>query len=313
MRVAFNTFPDSLVSQLRGLNAQQARLQNQAATGRRITNLEDDPAAMRRVLQAQAQGSQYAQHRQNITSLQQRATSVYSSVDGLRRNSTRARDIATLADGTKSQKELSTYASEINQLLEQSLQTANAKGQGSYLFGGTASGQAPFVATRDPNGRISSISYQGNESAAAVEIGPGVTVSVDMPGGNSGAGSLPGLISDAANGADFFNHLISLRDHLLSGDVSAIAGTDRAALAKDEDNLILHAGTNALLQKQLEDADSIASAQTASLQQAVSQDADADLATTLSRLSATQTAYQAALQSGASLLNRGQSLLDYLR
>ena len=54
MRVTANIFPDSLVNQLAKLTIRQNRLQNQVATGQRIELPEDDPSAMRRVLDLQA-------------------------------------------------------------------------------------------------------------------------------------------------------------------------------------------------------------------------------------------------------------------
>ena len=110
MRIAFNTFPDSVKSQLATLSAQQNHLQNQVATGKRISQLDDDPAAMRRVLDWQTQGSQVSQYRKNIASLQTEATSSYSAMSGLQTISARAGEIATLADGTRSAQELNTLS-----------------------------------------------------------------------------------------------------------------------------------------------------------------------------------------------------------
>lgn len=50
MRVTFNTFPNGLIDQLTQLTTRQSSYQLQAATGQRIVNAEDDPAAVRRVL-----------------------------------------------------------------------------------------------------------------------------------------------------------------------------------------------------------------------------------------------------------------------
>jgi flagellar hook-associated protein 3 FlgL len=313
MRVAFSTFPNSLVRQLATLTSQQARLQNQAATGRRISQLEDDPAAMRRVLTLQTQDSQLAQYRQNIATLQGRTAAAFAAVQGLEKLSTRAGEVASLADGTRSTKDLQVFAIEVNHLIEQGVQTLNTRYQDDYLFGGTKTSQPPFRLVTDAAGTITGVSYQGNAEAASVEIGDGYAVSTQIPGANTSGSGPGGLVTDSRNGADFFNHLIALRDHLLAGDVSAIAATDRAALAKDEDNITLQAGTIGFMRSQLAAADTLASSQSASIKELISQDADADLAQVLTRLGVAQTAYQAALQSGASLMNRGQSLMDYLR
>ena len=313
MRVTFNSFPTSLTSQLATLTAQTNRLQNQAATGKRISQLEDDPAAMRQVLDLQTQDSQIAQYRKNIAALQTQATSSYNAMSGLNKISTRAGELATLADGTRSPQELSTYAAEVTQLIQQGVQSMNSTGQGGYLFGGTQTTQPPFVAATDANGNVTSVTYQGNESVPDAEIAAGATVAVQMPGANTSGSGPGGVITDTRSGADFFNHLISLQNHLLAGNTTAVASVDHPALAKDEDNITSQIANNGLIQSHLSTADSLASTQSLSVKQMVSQASDADLTETLTQLSATQTAYQAALQSGAKLLSSNMTLLNYLQ
>ena len=313
MRVSFNTFPNSLTSQLATLSAQQNRLQNQAATGKRISQLQDDPATMRQVLDLQAQDSQIAQYRKNIASLQGQATSSYTAISGLQTVSTRAGEIATLADGTKSPQELGVYATQVTQLIQQGVQLMNSTWQGNHLFGGTQSTQPPFVATTDANGNVTGVTYQGNDSVPAAEIAAGATVSVQVPGANTSGSGPAGLITDTRSGADLFNHLIALQNHLLAGNTTAISSQDQPALAKDEDNITSQIANNGLIQSHLATADSLAATQSLSVKQTVSQISDADLAQTLTALSATQTAYQAALQSGAKLLSPNMTLLNYLQ
>jgi flagellar hook-associated protein 3 FlgL len=120
-----------------------------------------------------------------------------------------------------------------------------------------------------------------------------------------------GLIADDRVGADFINHLIDLQNHLLSNDVASIKATDADALSRDEDNFLYHVGNNGAIQSRLEASLSTSSQRMDTLEQLVSKEADADLTETIVRLTQTQTAYQAALQSAGRIL--GSSLLDYLR
>jgi flagellar hook-associated protein 3 FlgL len=312
MRIAFNTFPDSLKGQLATLIDQENRLQNEVATGKRISQLDDDPAAMRQVLDLQTQDSQIAQYRKNIASLQTQATSSYNAISGLQTISARAGEIATLADGTRSPQELSAYATEVNQLIQQGVQLMNSTGQSGYLFGGTQTSQPPFVATTDASGNVTSVAYQGNESVPTAEIAAGAPVAVQVPGANTTGSGPAGLITDSRSGADFFNHLIALQNHLRAGDTASISSSDTPALAKDEDNITSQIADNGLVQSHLSAADSLASTQSLSVNEMVSQKSDADLAQTLTQLSATQTSYMAVLQSGAQLLGQSQSLLTYI-
>ena len=158
---------------------------------------------------------------------------------------------------------------------------------------------------------MTSVTYQGNQTVPESEISEGVTLAAQVVGSNTSGSGPRGLITDTRLGADLFNHLISLQNHLLAGDAAAIASTDQKAFANDEENLGAHIGNNGAVQARLEAAAAIASTRADSLEIQVSKEADADLPETLVRLNQTQNAYQVALQSGARLLN--SSLLDYLR
>lgn len=158
---------------------------------------------------------------------------------------------------------------------------------------------------------MDSVTYQGNQNLPSSEIAENVLIATMTLGeNNSGSGSR-GLIADSRSGADFFNHLISLRDNLQAGDADAVSTTNLQELGKDEDNFLYHFGTVGAVQARLEAAKNVFQARAESVEGLVSQEADADLAQTLVRLNETQNAYQAALQSGGTILN--QSLLDFLR
>jgi flagellar hook-associated protein 3 FlgL len=311
MRVTANTFPNSLVDQLNQLALRQNRLQNQATTGQRIQSPEDDPAAMRRVLDLQTESKSLDQYRNNMATLGDQANTSFVSIKALKRISDRASEITVLADGTKSPAELKVYSAQITQLIQEAVQLTNSRYRGDYLFGGTKSDQPPFVSTMNASGQVTAVTYQGNSSVAESEIAPGVTLSAETPGANTSGSGPHGLITDNRTGADLFNHLISLQNNLLAGDTAAISTTDHPQLALDEENFIIHLSTNGAVQARLEASATIATMRGDSLEAFVSKEADADLAQTLVRLNETQNAYKVALQSGGSILQL--SLMDYLR
>lgn len=311
MRVSSRSFYHQFSDQVRTLSNRQNRLQSQAATGQRIQTAEEDPAAMRRILDLQAEASRVQQHQKNIDGLKEKVSVSYDALRGLKTISDRVTELAALADGTKSPDDLKLYATEVGQLLEQATTLVNSRYNGEYLFAGTRSDQAPFQIQKDAEGRITDVTYQGNTDAPSVEVAEGMAVSVLVPGENTSGNGSRGLVTDSRSGADFFRHLIRFQNHLLEGDVAAIANQDRAALAKDEENLIYQIGTNAATQSRLESAKAIASSRVAALGNLISREGNADLADTLVQLNQTQTAYQAALQSGARVMQ--VSLLNYLR
>jgi flagellar hook-associated protein 3 FlgL len=310
MRVTGNTFTNNFLSQVSHLTSRQQMLQTQTATGQRITAPEDDPDAMQRVLNFKDEQLSLAQYKSNISLLKDRATSGFNVIKAVKTVSDRVGEIATLADGTRSPEELKTYASEVTALIKQAVQSMNSKQGDQYLFAGTATAQAPFTVNTDANGNVTSVTYNGNTTVTENEIASGSTIAIDVPGANSSGNGARGVIADSRTGADFFNHLISLQNHLLAGDTAAIASTDRPALRTDEENLIYHIGSNGVLQSRLEAASTAASNRIDSLETMISKDADANLTETIVQLTQTQTSYQAALQSGATLMKL--SLMNYL-
>jgi len=313
MRITSNSLAESFLGQLSSLETEQEQLQGQAASGLQFTQLSDNPTGMLDVLNLQDQSNQNAQYQQNITALQQTATSSYSALEGLQTVAQQANELATLASsGTNSSAQFTTYAAQVTQLIQQAVTLMNSQNQGQYLFGGTETNQPPFVMTTDANGNVTAVTYQGNSSVPSVEIAPGDTVSAQVPGSNTSGTGPTGVITDSRNGADFFNHLITLQNDLLAGNTSAIESTDAPALTKDEDNIALQVGTNGVIQSQLNDASSVASTKSTSLDTMMSQDDSADLAQTMTKLNQAQNSFQAALESGATFFNQENSLLYYL-
>jgi flagellar hook-associated protein 3 FlgL len=313
MRVAGTSFTDSMASQINLLAGRQYKLQNQATTGQSITAPEDDPAGMAQALGLQADQSNVAQYAQNISTLQNRSDVIANALQQLKTISDRVSELATQSSDTLSlPQELQANASETTKLIQQAVQIMNTKDGDQYLFGGTASGQPPFVATKDASGNVTGVTYQGNTSVTDHEIGQNSTISIDVPGANTSGTGARGVITDSRYGADFFNHMISLQNNLLAGNTNAIRTVDQPALSKDSDNIINQVSYNGAAQLQLEVAASAASTRKTSLNTSLTTVAGADLAETLTKLTQAQNAYQIALQSSSSIMQLRSSLLASL-
>jgi len=223
-----------------------------------------------------------------------------------------ANEIATEASsGTTSSTQLSSDAVQVASLIQQAVQLGNTQdSDGNYIFSGTATATQPFVTTTDSNGNITAVTYQGNTEAAESQISSKATVSAQVPGANTSGSGPQGLFTDSRSGADVFSHLIALQQDLTSGNTSAISSTDLPALTKDDDHLINQISGNGVMQSALTAASQMATTQSTDLTTQISGDTNADLAQTMTALDQTQTAYQAALESGSMVMKL--SLLDYL-
>jgi flagellar hook-associated protein 3 FlgL len=312
MRVAGTSYTDSMTNQINLLTGRQYKLQAQATTGQSITAPEDDPAGMAQALGLQTENSNVSQYAQNIATLQNRSTLVSNALSQLKTISDRANEIALQANGISDPVKLQANATETTQLIQQAVSVLNSKDGDQFLFGGTDSGQPPFVSTTDANGNVTGVTYQGNTSVTENEIGQNSTVTVDVPGENNSGSGARGLVSDSRYGADLFNHMISLQNDLLSGNTASINTTDATNLAKDEDNIIYQVSNNGATQTRLGVAATMATTQQSSINTAINNVAGADLSQTLTQLTQAQNAYQISLQSSASIMQLRSSLLAAL-
>jgi flagellar hook-associated protein 3 FlgL len=311
MRVASSSFTNGFLYETNQLQNTQNQLQAEASSGLKLTLPEDDPSGMANVLNLQTNASANQQYQANITDLQSQASAVSQAITGLQSLTSQASEIATSADGTTTPQELSTYATQVSNLIQQALAIANTQdSDGNYIFGGTNTGAPPFVATTDSSGNITGVTYNGNSNVIKSEISQGVTVTAQIPGENNSGSGPAGLFANSSTGADLFNHLISLQQNLQSGNTTAISSTDAPNLTKDENNVLDQISTNGVLQSRLQAASSIGTQQGNALTSQISNDTNADLATTITKLQQTQTAFQAALETGTMVMSI--SLVNYL-
>ncbi len=197
---------------------QQERAVMQLATGRRVNVPSDDPAAAAGMVNNRArsdQTDQFVRSISTITSLQQTADATLSSaVSAL----TRAINLGVQgANGTMSDADRQALAEEVRGIKTQMLSLANLSFQGSYVFAGTATQTAPFVADAlMPSG----VRYDGNQGVNEVTVGDGFNVAMNVPGSQI----------FTAPGGDVFQGLQDMINALeTNGDVGATVVEVRAA------------------------------------------------------------------------------------
>ena len=298
MRITNNTLSENIVRQIQQLGSQQAKLQTQVASGQRIFNPEDDPTAVGRVLNLESEQRQIAQYLRNADRALELSQASYSGLQQIKKVSDRASEIGTLGTGAVSADVRQAYASELNQLIEQTLQLTNTKFRNDYLFAGSNVDQTPFTATRDAQGKVVSVAYTGNDERPSIQLSENASIE-------------PGTSGPTNTGLrDFLSSMIALRDALSAGDSPAITSAQDGLIA-GEDMLVSALAEHGGLQTRIEANQSQQQDRADNLESLVAGETDADLPSTIVRLNQTQTAYQAALQSAANIMKI--SLLDYIR
>jgi flagellar hook-associated protein 3 FlgL len=298
MRVTNNTHSENMVRQIQNLATQQSKLQTQVATGQRIFQAEDDPTAVGRVLNLESEQREIAQYLTNADRALELSQATFAGLQQIKKISDRAGEIATLGAGALSPDMTRAYASELNQLLEQAVQFANTKFRNDYVFAGLAVDTPPYVVTRDAQNNITGIAYGGVGNSAAIQL----SENASLP---------PGSTQTTNEGLEkFLNDLAALRDALSANDNSAITSV-QAELVKSEDLLISSLADQGGIQTRIEANRSQQLDRRDNLEVLVSAETDTDLPSTIVKLTQAQTAYQAALQSAATMMRI--SLLDYIR
>jgi flagellar hook-associated protein 3 FlgL len=191
-------------------------------------------------------------------------------------------------------------ALEIDQLIDAVKESANATFQGTQIFSGTLTSTKPYTTGSDL--------YQGNAAPIARTIGPGVSVQINV--------SIDSVLGGTPPGPDT-KLLQTLRDisaHLKSpstADKDLLRGQDLQRLSAAHDELNKARATVGATMARLDAAKSRLADVELTTTELLANTESTDLAKAVLELTNQQNVYQAALRSGASIIQ--PSLLDFLR
>lgn len=182
-----NTVHNNVVFALQLHSNAMTRLQEQASTGSRINRSSDDPAAAYRVLGLNSQQRYLENYMDNIENamsgqnmassiLQDMATSLTDTMVHLTQILS-----GTYGEGEDAQNGRNRVATEINDILEKMVASANTKYINQYLFGGENTDSTPYVVQRT-NGEITAVTYQGSLEGRNMEIAPGIESDITYAG-----------------------------------------------------------------------------------------------------------------------------------
>ncbi len=164
----------------RGLR-RYSQLQQQVATGRRINRPSDDPAAALRILPLRNELRELDQLKDNVNLARETLDTGAAAMEDASGLMQRLRELTTQAsNGTLSVEDRESIAAEVDQMLGQLVSIGNSRRGDRYLFGGTASSSAPFELQNTASG--SRVVYHGNHDTLDIEVAPGVTTSLNLPG-----------------------------------------------------------------------------------------------------------------------------------
>jgi flagellar hook-associated protein 3 FlgL len=295
MRVNPNPTPDLLIALAQSRQDEQEALL-QLASGRRVSTPSDDPAAAAVLVGNRTRTAGVQQFLRSIASQRTQLQSADSALNSVVLVLQRAITVGIQGgNGTLSDSDRNAVAQELLGLQGQVLSLANTSIEGIYLFAGTESQTAPYVAdTNSPSG----VGYQGNSNVNVLSIGAGFSIPVNVPGAQIFNGA----------GADVFQALSDLAQAVRnnSGVDSAVSDV-RKALDTVSARRVFYGNT----MQQMSTQETFLNSEKLELAQEENSLAAADMAASASQLLNAQSARSAALQAAGNMLRN--SLFDYLK
>jgi flagellar hook-associated protein 3 FlgL len=278
-------------SQSRAFDAQE-----EVSTGRRINHASDDADGAARSVRLRGQLAGIQRQGQNADAASSWLEATESSLGEVSGILQRVRELSVQAgNSTLSATNRAAIADEIDQLAASVHDEANTQLDGRHLFSGAQTATRPYAAGSD--------AYLGGRSGqdvVALDIGPGVSVQVNTPG-------LP-LFGEGTAAADglVFDTLRALSAGIRTGTTPNLQALDRNITAVVDARAAAGATQNRVdaAKSRLQDLEDATT-------KLLSDTEDADMAKAIMTLSTQQSAYQAALQSGASVMQQ-RTLMDFL-
>lgn len=307
MRITQESMNRRLLADLNAGVNRVDRAMREMSSQRKLLRPSDDPVGAQRAVLTRTELSSIDQYQKNISQARGFLETTDDALTEMANLLHRARELtvqgandATGPDGRQA------LALEIDQLASAIKQAANASFGGVHVFGGTRTGSPPYDTTSVPPVDA----YGGDDGIIAREIGPGISVQINALV-NDGT---PPLIGQGVPGdGGMLDTLRRISEHLRGGtpaDGNALRDDDLAAIERNLEKLNdVRANIGATVNR-LEAAESRLAAAETSATKLLSETEDVDIAEASLELSTARTVYEAALKSGALIIQR--SLLDFL-
>jgi len=309
MRVTNNMIFGATTTHARNHLEKLFGLQNQLATGKKITRPSDDPTGTDRAMLLRGTLKQQEQYQENIRDASTWLTLTDGALSEAYSVMDRARELAVRgANDSNQSDERIAMAEEVKQLRSQLQVIANSEINGRFIFGGTMTVAQPNrtpafeMPYPDPVPPATEIAYTGNDVLMDTEVVPGVTLPYNTPGASAFG---QGTDADRA-----FKVLEDLELALRNGDSTEISQSigrlDVALNRVSTERAVVGSRINRLdlLENRYADA-------AISYKERLSETEEPEFADVVSQLMQQESVYQASLAASARIIQ--PSLLDYLR
>lgn len=288
------------------------KLSQDSASGSRIHNISDDPSATRNVLNINTKTNQLQAYLDNMKGAAQELTTFDDSMSMLTNLLNKTTDLAEQgANGTYSNENLDEIKAQVDSIIDSIINISNTDYNGKYIFSGANTETPAYTVEKDADGVITSIKYNGTGTdkgmARQVTISDGVNVSINVAGSDI-FGSYDA--ADPASSKGLFSTLMSLSKALGEHNQADVTKTLDGLNAGFE-NAVSKQTKMAAVSNKFDITTTSINSTMSTLEEYRSSLKDTDLATSLTKLVAAQTALKATYSITSDMM-KNVGLLNYL-
>lgn len=145
--------------------------------------MSDDASTAHQLLSLDTQASGMRNYIDNLDSVLDTFELTTTTIQGMNNELVSTQELLTqIAGGIYGESNRQRIAEGINNHLEQVVHLANTKHNNAYLFSGTQTSTTPYNITRDSDGLITEVTYQGSADERTIQAAPGVDTDVYLVG-----------------------------------------------------------------------------------------------------------------------------------
>lgn len=302
MRITNNMLINNMTNYIGNNLTRMEKLQNQLATGKKITVPSDDPVVAARALKLRTDVAEIQQYQKNVKDALSWMEVTETTLQNIGDIIHRVSELAVASDGSEGPTDLQKTSEEVKQLKTQLAHLANTTYAGRYIFSGFKTDQK--LMNEDGTFAIGVL----NNEKIKFEIGIGDDIDINVPGGdlfnnNSDVTVVPStgkLIQDVSD----------LINALNTADYTAIS-TMATNLSQDMDNVLRVRADVGARMNRLELTSNRLDSDDLNFTKLMSENENVDISATIMNLKSEENVYNASLAGGARIIQ--PSLIDFLR
>jgi len=300
MRVTNSMMVQNMLDHLKNNMGDLNDLNEQLSSGKLFQRPSDAPIKVSDSMNYKSQLNRNSQFQRNLNQTENWLNTTESSLKSGTKVIQRARELTIYAaNDSVTSEDREAIASEVKELRDELIDISRAELGDSYIFSGQKIDQEPFSITKNADGTINTLTYNGDNASVSRRLNENVQMNINFTGDEvfqDEIEALDSLYSDlnsgTATGEMIGSNNLSAMDDAINKFTelrSEIGGK-----SKRIDNLMSRLEANEIHLKQLKSGNE-----------------DVDIAEVITNLKMEENVYRASLASGARIMQ--QSLVDFIR